>query len=138
MRMNSIHHPFLLATPALPTRLARLGSLTVLGLTLAWGQAHAQAHHSGAHGSPAAQTGAAPAADSEELTEGEVRRWDARTGKLTLRHGEIKSLGMPPMTMVFALQDPSQGTALQPGKQVRFRVEERQGALVITHLELTR
>lgn len=39
------------------------------------------------------------------------------------------------MTMVFALQDPAQGSALQAGDKVRFQVEKVNGALLITHIE---
>ena len=49
---------------------------------------------------PSAQptaTGVAPATQSD-LSEGEVVRWDPRTGKVTLRHGPIKNLDRPPMT----------------------------------------
>jgi Cu/Ag efflux protein CusF len=35
------------------------------------------------------------------MIDGEVRKSDKETGKITLRHGEIKHLDMPPMTMVF-------------------------------------
>lgn len=140
--MNPLHTPASKAFPGLSTRLSPLGALTALAMALTWGQAHAQSHHHGnAHGSSAAQAGTAAAAaavDSQELAEGEVRRWDARTGKLTLRHGEIKSIGMPPMTMVFALQDPSQGQALKVGDVVRFRVADLHGALTITHIEAAR
>ena len=37
-------------------------------------------------------------------TEGEVRRVDTRAQTITLKHGEIKNLDMPPMTMVFQAQ----------------------------------
>lgn len=36
-----------------------------------------------------------------DMIDGEVRKSDKETGKITLRHGEIKHLDMPPMTMVF-------------------------------------
>ena len=117
--------------------LHRAGALAILGLALAASQAMADHHGSsdhaghGAHGAaPAAQAGAAAA-----LTEGEITRRDARSGKLTIRHGEIANLAMAPMTMVFAVQDPAQASALQPGDKVRFRVEKLNGALVITHIE---
>ena len=35
------------------------------------------------------------------MTEAEVRKVDKAHGKVTLKHGEIKNLDMPPMTMVF-------------------------------------
>lgn len=114
----------------------QLGALAVLALAMAWSQAHAQSGHAG-HGEHGTH-GAAPTAQAganASLSEGEITRRDARTGKLTIRHGEIANLDMPPMTMVFALQDPAQGSALQAGDKVRFQVENRNGALVITHIE---
>ncbi|MNH40833.1 periplasmic copper-binding protein [compost metagenome] len=92
---------------------------------------HDQPGHAG-HGAAAP---AAQASANAPLTAGEITRRDARTGKLTIRHGEIANLNMLPMTMVFALQDPAQGSALKPGDKVRFHVEKVNGALVITHIE---
>ncbi|MEY3932231.1 MAG: hypothetical protein RLZZ259_1113, partial [Pseudomonadota bacterium] len=37
---------------------------------------------------------------------GEIRRIDAQNLRLTIKHGEIKALDMPPMTMVFYVKDP--------------------------------
>ena len=36
-------------------------------------------------------------------TEGEVKRVDLSLGKITIKHGFIKNLDMPPMTMVFTV-----------------------------------
>ena len=74
-------------------------------------------------------------ADSGDLSEGEITRWDARTLKVTLRHGEIKNLGMPPMSMVFRVQDTSVVGALKPGDKVRFRAEQVDGVYTVTRLE---
>ena len=78
------------------------------------------------------------AAASQDLSEGEVTRWDARTSKVTLRHGELKNLGMPPMTMVFQLRVAAPEPALKAGDKVRFRAEQDQGAFVVTQLEVLR
>lgn len=72
------------------------------------------------------------------LTKGEVTRWNASTGKVTIRHDEIKNVGMPPMTMVFTLQNPAEGAALKPGDKVLFHAEEANGVLTITHIEPAR
>ena len=72
---------------------------------------------------------------AEVMTAGEVTRVDPRTGKLTIRHEEIKNLDMPAMTMVFALQDASQLKDIKPGDKLRFHVEERNGALTISKIE---
>ncbi len=69
------------------------------------------------------------------LAEGEVRRVDRAQGRLTLRHGPIESLNMPPMTMVFRVQDPSLLEGLMPGDRVRFEVQRIDGAYTVTRLE---
>ena len=43
---------------------------------------------------------AAPSLAQSEMAQGEVRRIDSQNAKITIRHGEIKTLDMPPMTMV--------------------------------------
>ena len=42
----------------------------------------------------------ASAASAASLTEGEVKKVDQESSKVTLKHGEIKHLDMPGMTMV--------------------------------------
>lgn len=70
-----------------------------------------------------------------DMTEGEVRKVDMETKKITLKHGEIKSLGMPGMTMVFQVKDPTMLDALKAGDKVKFNAERAGGALVVTHIE---
>lgn len=65
---------------------------------------------------------AAPAAD--DMTAGEVRRIQKDTGKITLRHGEIRNLGMPPMTMVFNVRDPKLLEQFKVGDKVLFAAEK--------------
>ena len=89
------------------------------------------------HGSAAnTSAAAAPAPDAAAvMTAGEITRVDTRTGKLTIRHEEIKNLDMPPMTMVFGLKDAAQAAQFKPGDKVRFHVEDNNGALTITRIE---
>lgn len=65
----------------------------------------------------------------------EVRRIDKAAGKVSLKHGEIKNLDMPPMSMVFQVKDPSQLDALQVGQQVRFQVVQEKGAYWVVKIE---
>ncbi|WP_100199400.1 copper-binding protein [Acidovorax radicis] len=82
-------------------------------------------------------TTAAPAVatESSPLSEGEITRWDPRTLRVTLRHGELKNLDMPPMTMVFRVQDAGLVGDLKPGDKVRFRAEQVSGAYQVTRIE---
>ncbi len=70
-----------------------------------------------------------------EMTDGEVRKVDKENNKVTVRHGEIKSLDMPPMTMVFKVQDPAGLDSLKAGDKVRFSAEKQGDSLVITKIE---
>lgn len=65
-------------------------------------------------------------------TDGEVRKIDKAQSKVTLKHGEIKNLEMPPMTMVFRVKDPKMLDALTVGDKVRFSVEKIDGQYTVT------
>ena len=80
----------------------------------------------------------ASAATAADLTDGVVRKVNKDTGKITIRHGEIKNLAMPPMTMVFQVKDPALLDKAKAGDKVRFRAEEIGGALVVIAIEPVR
>lgn len=61
--------------------------------------------------------------DAAPRAEGEIRRIDAANRKITLRHGPIKNLDMPPMTMVFQLAEGVDVSALKVGDKVSFTAE---------------
>jgi Cu(I)/Ag(I) efflux system protein CusF len=78
---------------------------------------------------------AALAQAAAPLTEGEVRKVDKQAGKITLKHGEIKNLEMPPMTMVFRVSDPRLLESLSAGDQVGFQAEQVDGQFTVTAIE---
>jgi Cu/Ag efflux protein CusF len=67
-----------------------------------------------------------------------VRRIDVEQGRLTLRHGDMPHLDMPPMTMVFAVADRSWLHGLQIGEAVQVQIERRDGAFVVIALRTSR
>ncbi|HJV63657.1 MAG TPA: copper-binding protein [Albitalea sp.] len=69
------------------------------------------------------------------MTEGEVRRIDREQSKLTLRHGPIRSLDMPAMTMVFKVAEPRMLEGVKEGDKVRFTADRVNGALTVTAIE---
>ena len=69
------------------------------------------------------------------LTDGEVKKIDKEAGKLTIKHGEIKHMEMPPMTMVFVVKDKSMLDTVKAGDKVRFMVIEEKGQKVVTDLQ---
>ena len=69
------------------------------------------------------------------VIDAEVRKIDTEQQKITLRHGEITNLNMPPMTMVFRVQDPALLQKVKPGDKVRFTADEPGGTLTVLSLE---
>ena len=74
------------------------------------------------------------AAQTADLSEGEIRKVDKEGGKMTIAHGEIKSIDMPPMTMVFTVKNPALFGDLKKGDKVRFAVVREDGKLVLTEI----
>ena len=80
----------------------------------------------------------AAAATSSEMTDGEVRKVDKENNKLTIKHGPLKNLDMPGMTMVFQVQNPSLLETVQAGDKVRFVADKIDGKFTVTNLEVAR
>lgn len=83
----------------------------------------------------AALSAAALAQTALPQAEGEVRRIDTRAQTVTLRHGDIKNLDMPPMTMVFRVQDPALLTQVKAGDKVRFTADKLGGNYTVLSME---
>lgn len=77
-------------------------------------------------------------AAASELTEGEIRKVDKDNKKLTIKHGPLKSLDMPGMTMVFGVKDDAMLDKLQTGDKVRFQAEKIDGKFTVTKIEAAR
>ena len=69
------------------------------------------------------------------MTEGEVRKIDKEGGKITIKHGEIKNLEMPPMTMVFTAKDKAMLDKVQVGEKIQFTVIQDAGKMVVTDIQ---
>ena len=85
------------------------------------------------HGAAAPEKPAAGDKDAS-LTEGEVRRIDRDANKITIRHGPIRNLDMPPMTMVFQVADPAMLDRVKPGDKVSFEAEKVGSGYRVTRL----
>ena len=108
----------------LPTTLLMVAWLAVAGTTMAQAANDHTSHHA-----------AADQVATADLTDGEVRKVDKETGKITLKHGVIKNLDMPGMTMVFQVKDKALLDKIQTGDKVRFRAETENGKLVVTDIQ---
>ncbi len=80
----------------------------------------------------------APAATALPWAEAEVRRVDLAAGKISLKHGEIKNLDMPPMSMVFQVQDKALLQQVKVGDKIRFTADQINGAYTVLSLEPVR
>ena len=70
-----------------------------------------------------------------EMTAGEIRKVDKEASKITIKHSEIKSLDMPPMTMVFTIKDPALLESTKAGDKVKFTVVREDGKFVVTEIQ---
>jgi Cu/Ag efflux protein CusF len=75
------------------------------------------------------------AVHAADLTDGEVRKVDKDAKKLTIRHGEIKNLDMPPMTMVFQVEDASLLDRVKAGDRIRFFAQKSASGYVVTEIQ---
>ena len=99
--------------------------------------------HPGGHATPSSSSAtapstAAPASGSTgaaTMADAEVRKVDRDARKITLKHGEIKNLEMPPMTMVFQVKDAAVLDKVKQGDKVKFSAEKVNGAYTVTSLE---
>ena len=69
------------------------------------------------------------------LAEGEVRRVDKAGGKISLKHGEIKNLDMPPMSMVFQVSDKTLLDKVKVGDKVNFTASQVNGDYTVMSIE---
>lgn len=107
--------------------------LAQLAISPGWASGdQADKHH---ESKPAA---AKSAVDSTSMTEAEVRKVDKDAKKITLKHGEIKNLEMPAMTMVFQVKDIALLDKVNVGDKVKFKAEKVASGYVVTKIEIAK
>jgi len=78
----------------------------------------------------------ATAVAAQEAIDGEVKKIDEGAGKVTLKHGPAKSLGMDEgMTMVYRVKDPAMLKQVKIGDKVTFEAENAGSGIVVTKLQ---
>jgi Cu/Ag efflux protein CusF len=78
-------------------------------------------------------------AQGTPMVDGEVRKVDEAAGKITLKHGPIKSLDMDePMTMVFRVKDLAMLKQVKVGDKVQFEAEKAPAGITITKMQKTK
>ena len=102
------------------------------------GTAHAGGHAGAPMAAPAATPSTASAPSASPMADGEIRKVDMESKKITIKHGEIKNLDMPGMTMVFQVKDPAMLSKVKAGDKVKFSAEKAGGAIVVTDLQVAK
>jgi Cu(I)/Ag(I) efflux system periplasmic protein CusF len=109
----------------LPTTRGLAHVLLVAATIPAWA-----AGDTGAHGTVIAQ------ATTADMTDGEVRKVNKEGGTLTLKHGDIKNLDMPGMTMVFAVKDKAMLDKVKAGDKIKFKAINDAGKYTVTEVQV--
>ena len=92
----------------------------------------AQAMDHGSHG----KTGAtAKPTSPADMADGEIKKIDKDNKKLTIKHGEIKNLDMPGMTMVFQVKDAAMIDGVKVGDKIRFVAEKGATGFVVSEIQ---
>ena len=108
-------------------------AITALATVLGPGIAAASGDHGG-HKAAAKPAATAPAG-ATPMADGEVRKIDKEQNKITLKHGEIKNLDMPPMTMVFRVKEAALLDQVKEGDKIRFTADRVGGQFTVTSIE---
>ncbi len=105
-------------------------SLLIIAALLAATSASFAASHAAA---PAAS--AASAASALPMVSAEVRKVDLENKKISLKHGEIKNLDMPGMSMVFQVKNVAMLENIKAGDKVMFTADKVDGAFMVMSIE---
>ena len=83
----------------------------------------------------AGDAGKAASTTAASMTDGEVRKIDKDAGKITIKHGEIKHMDMPGMTMVFVAKDKALLDKTSVGAKIQFMVTNENGQMTVTDIQ---
>ena len=68
--------------------------------------------------------------------DGEVKKIDVDSGKVTLKHGPIQNLDIPAMQMAFRVANPAWLQKLQVGDKVTFSADKVGGQFTVTAIDV--
>ena len=78
------------------------------------------------------------AAQAAPLSDGVVKKIDKAAGEVVIQHGQLNSIGMPPMTMAFGVADKAWLSTLKPGDKIRFAAEMQGGNAIVSRYEMAK
>ena len=80
----------------------------------------------------------AAAAQSAPLSDGLVKKVDKAAGEVVIQHGQLDSIGMPPMTMAFGVADKGWLNKLKAGDKIKFAAEMKGGNAIVSRYEMAK
>jgi len=116
----------------------KLNALLLVSTLLAGAVSAHAASHAGAPMAAADAKKETPLAAPADMADGEVRKVDTENKKITIKHGEIKNLDMPGMTMVFQVKDVALLGKAKAGDKIRFKAEKSGSNFVVTDIQLAK
>jgi Cu(I)/Ag(I) efflux system periplasmic protein CusF len=72
------------------------------------------------------------------LSDGTVKKIDAKAGEIVIQHGQLDSIGMPPMTMAFGVADKAWLGKLKAGDKIRFAAEMKGSQAIVSRYEMAK
>ena len=85
------------------------------------------------HGATMAAT-----AQAAPLSDGLVKKIDKAAGEVVIQHGQLDSIGMPPMTMAFGVADKAWLNKLKAGDKIRFAAEMKGSSPIVSRYEMAK
>ena len=76
-----------------------------------------------------------PAFADEGMSEGTIKKIDAKAGKVTIKHGPLDNLSMPPMTMIFTVSDPAMLESFSAGDEIEFHAVDEGGKFIVKDMQ---
>jgi Cu/Ag efflux protein CusF len=75
-------------------------------------------------------------AQAQDFIDGQVTKVDQGAGKITIKHGPIRKLGMDEgMTMVFRAGDPAMLKTVKAGDKIKFAPDLVDGQFTVTKIQ---
>ena len=72
------------------------------------------------------------------LSDGMVKKVDKGAGEVVIQHGQLESIGMPPMTMAFGVADKTWLNKLKAGDKIRFAAEMKGSNAIVSRYEMAK
>jgi len=78
------------------------------------------------------------ATQAAPLSDGTVKKIDKGAAEVVIQHGQLDSIGMPPMTMAFGVADKTWLNNLKAGDKIRFAAEMKGGNAIVSRYEMAK